>query len=201
MDEGTAVGQLFALSDFATSDPVGFTRHLFSQSGIPLSALTANAQEQRGDPQILAMQQRLQGFENYFTQQQATELHSQSAAVSGVIEKFADSNPFYAELEGDMIPIVESLRATKPGLTSDQYLQRAYKMALAGNDDVSAKAEVDLRAKAESDRVSKAKKEATAARKAGGTNVRTSGSSVGRAAKAKNVDDFIGALVDERMTA
>ena len=201
MDEGTAVGQLFALSDFATSDPVGFTRHLFSQTGIPLSALTANAQEQRGDPQILAMQQRLQGFENYFTQQQATELHSQSAAVSGVIEKFADSNPFYAELEGDMIPIVESLRATKPGLTSDQYLQRAYKMALAGNDDVSAKAEVDLRAKAESDRVSKAKKEATAARKAGGTNVRTSGSSVGRAAKAKNVDDFIGALVDERMTA
>ena len=201
MDEGTAVGQLFALSDFANSDPVGFTRYLFNQRGIPLSALTANAQEQRGDPQILAMQQRLQGFENYFTEQQSQEQNSQNAAVSGVIEKFADANPFYAELEGDMIPIVASLRSSQPGLTSDQYLGKAYKMALAGNDDVFAKVEVDRKAKTESDRIAKAKKSAAAAKKAGGTNIRTSGSLAGNAAKAKNVDDFIGALVDERMTA
>jgi hypothetical protein len=186
MDEGTAVGQLFALSDFANSDPVAFTRYLFKQ---------------RGDPQILAMQQRLQGFENYFTEQQSQEQNSQNAAVSGVIEKFADANPFYAELEGDMIPIVASLRSSQPGLTSDQYLGKAYKMALAGNDDVFAKVEVDRKAKTESDRIAKAKKSAAAAKKAGGTNIRTSGSLAGNAAKAKNVDDFIGALVDERMTA
>ena len=74
-------------------------------------------------------------------------------------------------------------------------------MALAGNDDVFAKVEVDRKAKTESDRIAKAKKSAAAAKKAGGTNIRTSGSLAGNAAKAKNVDDFIGALVDERMTA
>ena len=201
MDEGTAIGQLLALSDYADSDPVGFTRYLLEQRGIPVSALSENVGEYSVDPQLLAMQNRLQGFENYFSQQQNQQLEQEGEVVSGVIEDFATANPFYEELEGEMIPIVSALRESKPGLTSDQYLQMAYKMALATNDEVSGKIEVDRKAKSETERIAKAKKDATAAKRAGGTNIRTTGTLPSGAAKAKSVDDFIGALVDDRMTA
>ena len=201
MDEGTAIGQLLALSDYADSDPVGFTRYLLEQRGIPVSALSENVGEYSVDPQLLAMQNRLQGFENYFSQQQNQQLEQEGEVVSGVIEDFATANPFYEELEREMIPIVSALRESKPGLTSDQYLQMAYKMALATNDEVSGKIEVDRKAKSETERIAKAKKDATAAKRAGGTNIRTTGTLPSGAAKAKSVDDFIGALVDDRMTA
>jgi hypothetical protein len=201
MDEGTAIGQLLALSDYASSDPVGFTRYLLKQRGIPVSALSESDGGYPVDPQLLAMQDRLQGFENYFTQQQSQQLEQQGEVVSGVIDNFATANPFYGELERDMIPIVSALRESKPGLTSDQYLKMAYKMALATNDEVSGKIEVDRKAKSETERIAKAKKSATAARRAGGTNIRAAGTLPAGAAKAKSVDDFIGALVDERMTA
>ena len=202
MDEGTAIGQLLALSDYADSDPVGFTRYLLEQRGIPVSALTtAPGVDNYVDPQMLAMQNRLQGFENHFAQQQSQQLEQQGEVVSGVIESFATANPFYGELEGEMIPIVSALRDSKPGLTSDQYLQMAYKMALATNDEVSGKIEVDRKAKSEAERIAKAKKNATAARRAGGTSIRATGILPSGAAKAKSVDDFIGALVDDRMSA
>ena len=202
MDEGTAIGQLLALSDYADSDPVGFTRYLLEQRGIPVSALTtAPGVDNYVDPQMLAMQNRLQGFENHFAQQQSQQLEQQGEVVSGVIESFATANPFYGELEGEMIPIVSALRDSKPGLTSDQYLQMAYKMALATNDEVSGKIEVDRKAKSEAERIAKAKKNATAARRAGGTSIRATGTLPAGAAKAKSVDDFIGALVDDRMSA
>jgi hypothetical protein len=201
MDEGTAIGQLFALSDYANADPVGFTRYLLEQRGIPISALSENVGEHSVDPQLLAMQNRLQGFENYFSQQQSQQLEQQGEIVSGVIESFATAHPFYGELEGEMIPIVSALRNSKPGLTSDQYLQMAYKMALTANDEVSAKIEVDRKAKSETERIAKAKKSATAARRAGGTSIKAAGALPAGVAKAKSVDDFIGALVDERMSA
>ena len=100
-----------------------------------------------------------------------------------------------------MVPIVSALRESKPGLTSNQYLELAYKMALATNDEVSGKIEVDRKAKSEAERIAKAKKDATAAKRAGGTNIKATGALPAGAAKAKSVDDFIGALVDDRMTA
>ena len=201
MDEGTAIGQLLALSDYAQSDPVGFSRYLLNQRGIPVSALTEPGAENHADPQMLAMQNRLQGFENHFAQQQAQQSEQEGAVISGVIDGFASENPFYGELESEMIPIVSALRESKPGLTSEQYLATAYKMAIAANEEVAAKINVDFKAKSEAERIAKAKKQSTAAKRAGGTKVSSSGVLPAGAAKAKSVDDFIGALVDDRMSA
>jgi len=201
MDDSTAIGQLLALSDYAESDPVGFSRYLLNQRGIPISALTEPGVENHVDPQMLAMQNRLQGFENHFSQQQEQQEQQEGAVVSGVIDGFASDNPFYSELESEMIPIVSALRESKPGLTSEQYLATAYKMAIAANDEVAAKINVDIKAKSEAERISKAKKQSSAAKRAGGTRVSSTGVLPAGAAKAKSVDDFIGALVDDRMTA
>ena len=201
MDDGTAVGQLFALSDFASADPVGFTRYMFEQRGIPLSALTENGGRTPADPQMLAMQQRLQYFEGHLAQQQQVEHQKSTQVVMSDIEKFSSETPFYQELQAEMVPIVSALRQSRPGLSNSQYLSTAYKMALAANEDVSSKVEIDQKAKSEAQRILKAKKTANQARKAGGVNIRSSGSLPAAAKKAKSVDDFIGALVDERMTA
>jgi hypothetical protein len=201
MDDSTAIGQLLALSDYAESDPVGFSRYLLNQRGIPISALTEPGVENHVDPQMLAMQNRLQGFENHFAQQQEQQEQQEGAVVSGVIDGFASENPFYSELESEMIPIVSALRESKPGLTSEQYLATAYKMAIAANDEVAAKINVDIKAKSEAERISKAKRQSSAAKRAGGTRVSSTGVLPAGAAKAKSVDDFIGALVDDRMTA
>lgn len=201
MDDSTAITQLFALSDYAEKDPVNFARYLLNNRGIPLSALTDNAGVTPGDPQIAEMQQRLTGFENHIAQQNQQQLAEQNQVVSNVIEGFATKHPFYSELENEMVPIVVALKESKPGLTHDQYLDLAYKMAAAGNDNVSNKIEIDRKAKSNAEKVAKAKEKAANARRAGSTNIQPTGTLPPSVAHSKNVDDFIGALVDERVSA
>jgi hypothetical protein len=201
MDVSTGLNQLFALSDLAEKDPVGFSRLLLNNSGIPLSALTDTAGAEPGNPQIAEMQQRLSGFENHFAQQNQQQLEQQGQVVSSVIEDFANQHPFYSELEDDMVPIVVALKDSKPGLTNNQYLDMAYKMAAAANDNVSSKIEIDRKAQSDADRVAKAKKNAASARRAGGTNIQSTGSLPSGVAHSKNVDEFIGNLVDQLASA
>ena len=56
-------------------------------------------------------------------------------------------------------------------------------------------------AREEAERIKKAKEDAAKAKKAAGTNVRSSASLPAGAAKAKSVDEFVGALYDERASA
>lgn len=198
MDDGTAVGQLFALSDFANNDPVGFVKYMLNARNIPITALTESDQSQgQVDPQLAAMQQKLQGFENHFTQQQHNQQQQAEKAISGEVDAFATANEHYTELENDMIPLVAALRQSTPGLTNTQYLEKAYKMAIATNEGVSAK----VAEKAEAARITAAKAKANAAKKGAGANTRTSGTRPAAKGQAANVEDFIGSLVDERMRA
>jgi hypothetical protein len=195
--------QLLSLSDFAQRDPIGFTSYLLESRGLSLADV---ANQQAGgqvpsDPQIVDLQQRLAAQENHIAQQNQQQLEQQGQVVSGVINDFASKHPFYEDLHDDMVPIVVSLKESKPGLSHDQYLDMAYKMAAAANDNVSSKMEIDRQAKANADRVAKAKQTAANARRAGGTNIQSTGTLPPNVAHSKNVDDFIGALVDERISA
>lgn len=198
MDDSTAIGQLFAYSDFAEQDPVGFARYLLEQRGIPLSAI--NEPGQQTDPQLAATQQKLEGVIQFQNQQQAQQREQQEREISTVVDDFAKDTAYehYSELEQDMIPIVASLRQTNPSLNHRQCLEKAYRMALAANEDVSAKVEADRKAKEESERIKKAKEDAAKAKKASATNMRSSPSLPSGAVKAKSVDEFVGALYDER---
>ena len=202
MDDSTAVGQLFALSDFANTDPIGFVKYLFDQRQIPLTALSEpGGQQTPADPQLAAMQAKMQGFESFLTQQQMQAQRQAESVIYTDVEKFSSENEFYAELENEMIPVVAALRQNDPSLSNTDALTKAYKMALAANDGVSAKVEAAKSAKAEADKVVMAKARAAKAKKAAGSNVRHSGARPAGKADAGTVDDFIGALVDERRTA
>jgi len=202
MDDSTAVGQLFALSDFANNDPLGFVKYLLNARQIPLTALNEpSGQQQPVDPQLAAMQQKMQGFENFLTQQQMQSRQQAELAINNDVQKFAEENEFYAELESEMIPVVAALRQNDPNLSNSAALTKAYKMAIGGNDSVSAKVAAAQAAKAGTDKVAMAKARAAKSKKAVGSNVTRSGTRPASKAGAENVEDFIGELVDERMTA
>ena len=202
MDDSTAVGQLFALSDFANNDPLGFVKYLLNARQIPLTALNEpSGQQQPVDPQLAAMQQKMQGFENFLTQQQMQARQQAELAINNDVQKFAKENEFYAELESEMIPVVAALRQNDPNLSNSAALTKAYKMAIGGNDSVSAKVAAAQAAKAGTDKVATAKARAAKSKKAVGSNVTRSGTRPASKAGAENVEDFIGELVDERMTA
>jgi len=203
MNVAQGLDQLLSLSDFAQRDPVGFASHILESRGISLADV---ANQQAGgqvpsDPQIVDLQQRIAAQENHIAQQNQQQLEQQGQVVSGVINDFAAAHPFYEDLQDEMVPIVVSLKESKPGLSSDQYLDLAYKMAAAANDNVSSKMDIDRQAKANVDRVAKAKQTAANARRAGGTNIQSTGTLPPSVAHSNNVDDFIGALVDERISA
>ena len=202
MDDSTAVGQLFALSDYANNDPIGFVKYMMNARQIPMSALTESAgPQQPTDPQLAAMQQKMQGFENFLTQQQMQAQQQAETAINGDVQKFAQDNEFYAELENEMIPVVAALRQNDPNLSNHDALSKAYKMAIAANDGVSAKVEASKSTKAETDKVAMAKARAAKSKKAAASNVVRSGARPAGKAGVENVEDFIGGLVDERMTA
>lgn len=201
MDDSTAVGQLFALSDFANTDPIGFVKYMLEARQIPLAALSDPGGQAPADPQLAAMQQKMQGFESFLTQQQAQAQQQAESVINTDVESFAKAHEFYAELESEMIPVVAALRQHDPNLSNTDALSKAYKMAIAANDGVSAKVEAAKAAKADVDNVAMAKARAAKSKKAAGSNVVRSGARPAGKAGAVSVDDFIGDLVDERMTA
>ena len=201
MDDSTAVGQLFALSDYANNDPIGFVKYMLNARQIPVSALSDHGGQSPADPQLAAMQQKMQGFESFLTQQQAQARQQAESVISTDVESFAKAHEFYAELEGEMIPVVAALRQHDPNMSNTDALTKAYKMAIAANDGVSAKVEAARSVKADVDNVAMAKARAAKAKKAAGSNTRNSGARPAGNAGAASVDDFIGDLVDERMTA
>jgi len=182
---------------------VGFVKYLFNQRGISLDALTQSGggNQATADPQFLALQRELDSVKGVIQQQSQAQYQAQTQNVTKAIDEFASdpANSFYSDLEQDMIPIVQALRAQNTSMQPKEYLAKAYKMALSANDEVSAKVEADRKAKEEAERVAKAKEDATKAKKAKGTSISSRSTLPARAAKAKDVDSFIGALVDERM--
>ena len=202
MDDSTAIGQLLSISDYANSDPVGFAKYFLNARQIPVSALSeTDGQESPVDPQLAAMQQKMQGIEGYLTQQQTQAQRQAESAINSDVQKFSAENEYYAELEDEMVPIVAAVRSRDPSLSNMDVLAKAYKMAIAANETVSAKVEAAKAAKAEADKVAMAKARAAKAKKAASTNTRTTGTRPPANGAAENVDDFIGGLVDERMTA
>ena len=203
MTEAQAIGQLLSLADHADKDFVGFVQNQARLRGIPLEAFSNPGQQMQADPNIVALQHQLESVTNTLSQQQMQQQERERASIEAVVEDFAKDPafPYYADLEADMFPVVAALRQSNPSLTNRQCLERAYRMALAANEQVSAKAEVDRKAKEDAERIKKAKEEAAKAKKASGTNIRSAPSLPAGAAKAENVEDFIGALYDERASA
>lgn len=200
MDESTAIGQLFELSDYAERDPVGFVKYLFSNRGIPLEALTEGSQadaQYQADPRFTQLQQQTNQLQAMLQQQQMAVQQQEYSKVQSAVDEFANdpANVFYAELEAEMVPIVQALSQNNPDMPPMERLAKAYKMAAAANPEVTAKIDADNKAKAEAARIKAAKQSSAKAKKSVSKPIRSSATVTG--SKDLSLDEALEASFDE----
>jgi hypothetical protein len=130
MSPATAIQQLVALSDFATSNPTGFIQYFANQRGVDLSKLGQPESTDYVDPQVAAVRQQVaqvQAYLNQTVQQQAQQQQAAQAAnyqrafvnTNAAIDNFASQTgpdgkpayPFFGMLEEDMAVLIEGGRA------------------------------------------------------------------------------------------
>lgn len=156
---GAAIKQLFALSDFAQQNPMGFVQMFAQQRGLDLSQL-ARARQAGGQPQGTPPAQQVHPV----VRQLASELASvkaqlqqnQSAPLEREIAAFRDdqANPYFEDVRQHMAILLETGAA--------KTLREAYDQAIWANPNIRAELQKDLEAKAAAER----KRQVDAARSA-----------------------------------
>ena len=211
MDDSTAIGQLFSLSDFANRDPVGFTTYLLQNRGIdPAQAFSAQAAaRQNVDPAIAATQRELQSIRQFIQSQTETQAAQQHATALSAVESFVQESgkdgqplrPHYAKLEPEMIPIVEQLRRTQPGKAPAEYLQQSYERAVWANPETRELMKAETNAKTSAEALVRAKGAAAKARKSASSNVSTTGFRTGDGGKNASLEDTLSSVFDSASSA
>lgn len=167
MDEGRAISQLLALSDYAASKPEEFIRWFAAQRGINIAQPQAEAGTQNlaPGPDIAPILNKVNTLEQTIQQQQAAEMQRQIAAF-----KSAPGHEHFEDVRTEMARMMQA------GLSAD--LQDAYDRAVWANPTVRGKilagekAQTEAARKAEeAKRVDAAKQAALKAKKAVGTTV------------------------------
>lgn len=170
-----ALNQLFAVSDFATSDPVAFIQWFASQRGMDLETLALEAlQTSPQQAQVrfdnLHMQQQLQTIEQH-NQMQAHQ-NTVSEIYQFAEEKGSDGTPlrpYFSELGASLNPYVAQVRDQNPNAPRTQILQEAYERACWATPAIRAKMIEAQKAADEAQRVREQQERAAKARAAGST--------------------------------
>lgn len=177
MNSVVAVNQLFALSDFASTNPGDFVLWFAENNNIDLDALldARDAQQANADPVVAQLQgqvqqlnqqlQQLSGGVNPNTQQNA---HTQYVEIvkNFAAEKDEGGNlkrPYFAEVTDTIGQHITALRTTNPNLPPDQILAQAYQNACWASPTVRLKMQAEI----DKQRQAAARQKADAARLAG----------------------------------
>lgn len=145
MSEAQAIGQLLALSDYATQDPASFIRWFSQQNSVDLEELVFGTEEP--DPQELARTNEIQELRNRlasFEQQQQQAAHNQNVQLVRTFAEEKDEQgnlrrPYLTELGDDWYAHIQLVRQRSPNLSPTEILQRSYDQAVWANPTVRAK--------------------------------------------------------------
>lgn len=163
------IQRLIAADRISQSDPARLIKDLARHNNIDLSALAEGmANEPVPDPQLSALNQRLQRIEHGLTRQQRAALDQANTNANKQVEDFEHEkdesgnpkHPYFNEVFDDMVAEVKGLRAAHPEWPADKVLEKAYIRACEDSPTVSLKIK-EAREKAE-----QAKKAAQAAKAA-----------------------------------
>ena len=173
--EDQAVGQLFALSDYATRDPAGFIQYFANQSGIDLEDLVFEDDADPVDPNIAALQQEIAELKGAQTQQQQQQQQAYHNQVVDQVIAFLDEKnekgellrPYASELGQEYLPFVQLERDRNPNRSMGEILQAAYDRACWANESVRAKMQEAQTAAAKAEQLRQAAERANKARSAG----------------------------------
>jgi hypothetical protein len=159
MTEAQALGQLFALSDFASRDMAGFIKYMAQNGGVNLEDLVLAAEPV--DPRYAALEREVAELRGAQTQAQthAQQIAHQNTVNSVVVfaeEKGPDGNPlrpYFSELGQTILPHISAVQAQNPTWSQAQILQAAYENACWGTPSVRAKMQAAADAAAEAERL------------------------------------------------
>lgn len=181
-NEAAALQQLFAISDFASSDPHGFVQWYAGQRGIDLRTLIQShqqpQQQQPMDPQLAAALQRQNELEQRVAAREQAEYAREASTVQAEVDAFSKDKPYFDEVR----PIMAQIIANGLVNTMDEAYDRAIwalpnirerMLADKATADRAAAEKADAEAKAKAD--AEAKERARAAARAGRVNVSSKG--------------------------
>lgn len=172
MSEQQAIGQLLALSDFASRDMKGFIKYMADNNNISLEELVLTTEPL--DPEKKALMDRISALETQHvqgTRQQQQAAHSQRVdfVMSFASEKGSDNQPLrphFAELDQDILPQISAIKTRNPSWSDTQVLQEAYDRACWASPSVRNKMQATSNAVAEAERLRQGADRVTQARAA-----------------------------------
>lgn len=150
--EGTnpvvALNQLFALSDFAGSDPSNFVMWFADQHKLDLDALLdARDAAASGDPQIQQLQGTVQTLQQQLHAREQQELQQQQQRNVDLVRSFAEAvgpdnkplRPHMPDVMNEWGTQIAAIRQANPNMPPEEVLQKAYDNACWSNPAVRAK--------------------------------------------------------------
>lgn len=173
MNSVVAVNQLFALSDFAGTNPGDFVLWFAENNGIDLDALLdeRDAAQQQVSPEIAELRKQVQTLSATIAQTpQGAQTQPKQDDNLQVVRAFASEKdeggnlkrPYLADVSGDLAVHVTAVRSAHPTMTPAEVLAKAYENACWANPQVRLKLQADV----ETQRREAARQKAEAARQA-----------------------------------
>lgn len=146
-----AMNQLFALSDFASTNPGQFVMWFSEQQNLDLDALLdardAAQQQQQANPQLAQLQGTVNQISNYVQQQQTQQQQQMQQANLTAVEQYATEKdasgalkrPYITEVLDDWTTQIAAVRAANPLMQPVEVMERAYQNACWSNPAIRAK--------------------------------------------------------------
>lgn len=135
------VAQLYAMSDAANNDPLGFIKWMAANNGIDLTQLSQQGETENVDPNVAALQQRLQASEQAINQM----INGQQVAITDqnqrIVADFSskEENKHFKDVEQDVLNLIPTVKAQNPAMTPQEVLKAAYDTAVYVNPQVREK--------------------------------------------------------------
>jgi len=164
INESEYVGRLIEADKMLQQNPVGAIQYLAQQAGVDLDTLEAGEQ-QYADPQIAALQDRVELLTNHLTNQEQTEQQNQTHELNSQIDNFAARKSSDGNL---LYPHFDSVRQAMGGLIQTgqaQSMVDAYNKAVRLDDGLYKETLVAERKKAKNQEDSRRKEAVQKAKK------------------------------------
>lgn len=166
VSEAEGVQRLFQADRFLQEKPTEAIQWLANHYGVDLRQFsTGNPQQDQSQPngEVFQLRREIAELRNSLTARERSEQQAQTATVAQTIDKFASENPYFGDVEDELMGLIPVIKAKEPGLNANEVLKKAYDRAVYANPDVRQRLQADQQKTAEDKRKAE---EAEAVRKA-----------------------------------
>lgn len=172
--EAEGVQRLFAADRFLQERPAEAIQWLANHYGVDLRQFGTGTQQhdqsQQPSSEVIQLRRELAEIRNSLTARERNEQQAQTATVAQAIEKFASENPYFNDVEDELMGMIPVIRSKEPGLTYSEVLKKAYDRAVYANPDVRQRLQADQQKAAEDKRKADEAEAVRKAKQAGGIN-------------------------------